>query len=351
MKHTKQLCALALPPFLFLLSGCSTMPTTAGDIYGWKSLAPPRDNALGKEIFTNGVIGEQLITASEANTERSVSLASITKAEYSQASAGVEVVIQQLSVELGASYVKSEKLSSSDWQIVQVKNYLNELPVNRRFIYQCLSAKEHKFELESKIGGTASVDATKTQVAQKFGVETAKVEIKSEPEKPNKLEIKISNPNVCFSYVSARFVDDNDYITGSLADKYVDITGNDKKYNTSFDLELGQKSNWRTPQFIGREPAHKPLYRLMAVTNEKTAKTSLAVCKQDKGTGDKGYSCKELDDDGYGNWDRPYHIDTFAYNERKYKVIFLNIKAKLNGSKISVRSAQLQYPQYILRVE
>lgn len=350
MKHSKQIFTLALSPILLFLSGCPKNIKTGGEIYGWKSLTPPRENALGKEVFDNGVIGSQLITVNEANSERSKSLESLTNEEYSQASAKVEAIIQKLSGELGASYLKSEKLTSSDWQIIQVKNYLNELPINRKFIYQCLSARETKFDIESKAGATAIIDATKTQVAQKFGVEAAKVEVKFQPEKPDKLEIKVSDPNICLSYVSAKFIDDNDYITGSLADKYVDITG-DEKFNVSFDLALGQKSNWRTPQFIGREPVHKPLYRLMAVEKQNTNKLGLAVCKQDKGTGDKGYSCKELDDDGYGNWDHPYHIDTFAYDERKYKVIFLNIKAKINGDKISVKSAQLQYPQYILQIE
>ena len=157
---------------------------------------------------------------------------------------------------------------------------------------------------------------------------------------------------MCFSYIAATFVDDNDYLVGTLADKAVVVTGDGEKYNTTFELAPGQKSNFRSPQFIGSEPAHKPWYRLMATMKDSTGKPILSVCRQDRGTGAaETYTCKELDDDGYGNWDRPYHIDTFSYDERKYKVVFLNVDAKLNGGKILVKSAKLQYPQYVLRLE
>jgi hypothetical protein len=94
------------------------------------------------------------------------------------------------------------------------------------------------------------------------------------------------------------------------------------------------------------------LYRLMATKKDSTGKPTLSVCRQDRGTGaSESYTCKEIDDDGYGNWDRPYHIDTFSYTERKYKVVSLNIDAKLSGDKIVVKSAKLTYPQYVLKLE
>ncbi|WDH20647.1 hypothetical protein [Pseudomonas chlororaphis] len=344
--------AISLPSILVALTGCPSNPTsTGGEVYNWKTMNPPRENALGKEIYRDGVVGEQIISAEPANIERSGSISSLSKEDYRQASAQLEATIVKLSADINASHVKSEKITANDWQITQIKKFINELPVDRAFVYQCLSAKENKFELESKAGGGVSLDATKTEIAKNLGIEAAKVEIKSNPDKPDKLEVTISNPNICISYKSARFIDDNDYITGSLSDKHVDITGDDNKYSTTFTLEPGQKSNWRTPQFIGREPAHKPLYRLMAVKNETSLKTSLAVCRQDKGTGGNGYTCTEIEDDGYGNWDRPYHIDTFSYGEKKYKVVYLNIKAKLKDGKVLVKSAQLQYPQYLLVIK
>lgn len=336
----------------FLLAGCSvTGPKTGGEIYGWKPMSPPRENALGKEIFSTGVLGPQMFSVGPAQIERSGSLYSLKKEDFVKASAGAELTVKAISVDLGVEYAKGETFDSTEWQILELKNISQAIAVGRRFVYQCLGAKSNSFTLTSKSGVTLNLDASKSKIAQAYGVEAAKVELKTTPDKPNTLEVKINNPNVCFSYVAAIFVDDNDYIVGSLANNFVSITGDGDNYKNTFDLELGQKSNFRSPQFIGSEPAHKPWYRLMATKKDSTGKPTLSVCRQDRGTGSETYLCKELDDDGYGNWDRPYHIDTFAYAERKYKVVFLNIDAKLSGDRISVKSAKLQYPQYVLKLE
>lgn len=336
-----------------LLAGCpATVPTTGGEIYGWKAMTPPRENALGKELFSSGTLGPQLFSVDPDRIERSGSISSLKKEDFAKASAELELKVKAVSADLGFDNSKAETFESTDWQILELKNIAQAIAVGRRFIYQCLGAKSNTFSLVSKSGITANLDASKAKVAQAYGVEAAKVEFKTAPDKPNTLEVKITNPNVCFSYVAATFVDDNDYVIGTLADKSVNVTGDGDKYKNTFELELGQKSNFRSPQFIGTEPAHKPWYRLMATKKDSNGKPTLSVCRQDRGTGAaESYTCKELDDDGYGNWDRPYHIDTFSYAERKYKVVSLNIDAKLNGDKILVKSAKLTYPQYVLRLE
>lgn len=336
-----------------LVAGCTPTPPTPGSSYGWTSVTPPRENVLGREILTNGVIGDPILTIQneDEDIEVSKSLNSLTNSQYSKAEASFELIVKDVSADLGYENSKSEKLNSNDWEISQIRNFTYTVPVARKFAYQCLTASKYEFSASSKSGFDVNIDATK--IGEKFGVDKAKVTFKSKPDNPDEFKVVVENPSVCLSYVTAYFKDNNIYITGNLNDKYVDITGvnGDVKYSVNFDLKPGEKSHFRTPQFIGPEPAHKPLYRLMATLNDQ-GRTNLAVCKQDRGTGDRGYKCKEIEDDGYGNWDRPYHIDTFGYGDQKYKVVNLNIDAKrgINGT-IQVRSAKLQYPQYILVVD
>jgi hypothetical protein len=331
--------------------GCTTTTPTPGSSYGWNSVNPPRENVLGREILTNGVIGEPIIKVQEDDIEFSKSLTSLTDNQFSKAEASFDLIVKGVSAELGYENSKSEELSSNDWEISQIRNFTYTVPVARKFAYQCLTASKYEFSASSKNGFDATIDATK--LGNKFGVDKAKVTFKSKPDNPNEFTVIVQNPSVCLSYVSAYFKDNNSYITGSLKDKYVDITGvnGDEKYSVSFELKPGEKSHFRTPQFIGSEPAHKPLYRLMATLDDQK-RVNLAVCKQDRGTGSRGYKCEEIEDDGYGNWDRPYHIDTFGYGDQKYKVVNLNINAKrsTNGT-IKISSAKLQYPQYILVID
>jgi hypothetical protein len=322
---------------------------TVGNLYNWKSLSPPRANVLGKEVLSGDVLGDTLVKVTEQNIERSPSVVSITDDQYKNLTAKADLSVAQASANLGLTNVSSEKLIATDLEVSQIHNFVESLPVNRTFVFQCIHAKEHKFEGSSTTGGAATIDVSR--VAAQFGVDIAKVELTSKPDSPNKIEVKISNPNVCLSYKTARFQDDNDFIVGIFEDKYVDITGNGDAYAIGFTLALGEKSNWRAPRFLGKEPANKPWYRLMAVRGEKSGQISLAVCKQDRGYSDKKHSCVELEDDGYGKWDRPYCVDVFSYGDQRYKVIWINMSAKRDGENIVVAWAKMQYPQYVLKVE
>lgn len=334
-----------------VITGCSSSQTTPGNTYGWKSVNPPRENVLGREVLTNGVIGDVVISVDSESIERSKSLNSLTDNQYDKAEASFNLIVKDVSADLGYENSASEKLTSNDWEISQIKNFTYTLPVSKKFAYQCLTAAKYKFSATKINGFDATIDASK--LGEKFGVEAAKISFKSKPDNPNEFEVTVDNPSVCLSYVTAYFEDNNSYVTGSLKDKYVDITGvnGSQRYSVNFELQPGEKSHFRTPQFIGSEPAHKPLYRLMATLNDQQ-QVNLAVCKQDRGTGNRGYSCKEIEDDGYGNWDRPYHIDTFGYGDQKYKVVNLVIDAKRtpNGT-IQVSSAKLKYPQYKLVIQ
>ncbi|MFM5409784.1 hypothetical protein ACET9A_08930 [Aeromonas veronii] len=337
--------------FAVVISGCATNATTPGNSYGWNSMEPPRENVLGREILAGGVIGDFVLKVTPDDIESSKSLNRLKNDEYTKAEAGFDLLVKGVSADLGYEKTKSEKLNSNDWLISQIKDFAYTLPVERKFVYQCLAAEKYEFSATSKSGIDATIDAAK--LGEKFGVEKANVTIKTNPDNPNEFSVTVENPNVCLSYVSAYFKDNNWYGTGSLKDKYVDITGvnGDEKYSVEFTLKPGEKSHFRTPQFIGPEPAHKPWYRLMA-TLDDNGRVNLAVCKQDRGAGDRGYKCNELEDDGYGNWDRPYHVDTFSYETQKYKVVNLNINAKRkDDGTIKVSWAKLQYPQYILVIE
>lgn len=351
-----------------MLSGClTTSKINTVNPYGWKDLNPPRQNALGRELFSNGSIGEPVYNLNSENVLVSGSVDKVTDKRSSAAKASLDVIAQAASIQLGYDYIKSQNLSSSDWQISQIKDFSYVIPVAKKFVYQCITASRYEFSASSKSGFNADVDVT--EIAKKFKIDTAKVSIVSKPDSPNEFKVIVNDPSICISYVSAYFKDDNRYPGGTLIGKYVDITGvtgagetQAEIYSTKFELKPGESSHRRTPQFIGREPGHKPEYTLMATLGEQGL-VNLNVCKQDKGTGavDLGKSiydisykreCKEIKDNGFGKWDRLYHIDTFSYENQKYKVIYVNINAKrTTENNIQINYARLSYPQYELILE
>lgn len=316
---------------------------------------PPRSDALGRELHANSVVGEPIYRISPDRIDRAESIGTLNKQIESSASAGLDLTVQKVSANIGAEYSKTEKINSRGWQIIQIKNVSQAIAVNRRFIYQCLGAASTSFEVQKKVGASLGIDASQAEIAQAFGVEKAKVEIKSKPAEPDKLEVKVDNPNVCLAYVAGTFVDDNDYIVDTLATKFVNITGKSGGNNLSNDFSLtsGDTSNFRTPQFVGAEPFHKPQYRLMALRSA-TGKMELHACRQDMGTTtdpSEQYTCKPLPEDSPGRWNRTYHVDTFTYLPRKYKSVFIEINARVDGASLLVASAKLRYPQYVLKLE
>lgn len=345
MKKSKFIMAVSI---LGISSCASTPPTTPGNYYSWNSVNPPRENILGKEIYNNGSFGQSLFQLTDNDIINNKSLSSLSDNQYNKAKAGIDLLVKDVTANLNYEDVSSEALNSNELVISEINNFTYKLPVEKKFAYQCLTAASYTFEARSKGGFDAKLDGSK--LANKFGVDTANITFDNIPDKADTFKVQVNSPSVCLSYVSAYFEDDNDYIIGNLSDKSSTITGvkGAEKYSSSFNLKPGEKSHFRSPQFIGTEPAHKPLYRLMAVLDDNK-QVNLSVCKQDRGTGDRKYTCKDLQDDGYGNWDRPYHIDTFGYGNQKYKVVNLAIEAKrLNKNNIEVKWAKLQYPQYKL---
>lgn len=349
-----------------MLSGClTTSKIPTANPYGWKDLKPPRQNALGKEILSNGFIGEPVYNLNNENVLISGSADKVTDERSSAAKASLDVIAKTASVELGYEYVKSQELSSSGWQISQIKDFSYVIPVAKKFVYQCITASMYEFSASSKSGFNAGIDVT--EIAKKFEIDTAKVSIVSKPDNPNEFRVIVNDPSVCISYVSAYFKDDNVHLGKPLPP--ADITGvtgagetQAEIYSSKFELKPGESSHRRTPQFPNPQPVHKPEYTLTATLGEQ-GRVNLNVCKQDKGTGvvntsiftdDVSYKreCKEIKDDGYGRWDRSYHIDTFGYGNQKYKVIYLHINANHTPKNtIQINSAELRSPQYELILE
>ncbi len=336
------------------LSGCwlwpKPTPETPGEMYGWRSLNPPRENALGRQLFAGGKIGDPVITVLPTDIEVSASNGAVNSETNSKLNASLEAYIKGISAELGYDYETSKKISSSDWRIQQIKNFAYYLPVEQRFIYQCFTVSEYKFEMTRKDGATATVDAG--ELAKALGVDKAKIGITSTPSTPDTLSATISNPNVCLSYISAYFKDVSSNIFGvGVSGKYVDITGQegDVKYSTKFTLNPGEKSWFRAPQYTGKESPHKPWYRIASTLNSSGV-AELEVCVQYR-TGRRDYRCKLLDTGNNGVWDRPYHVDTFPFGDNLYKVISVNIYAKrAKDNSIHIDYARLSYPEYKLTI-
>ncbi|MEX5353336.1 hypothetical protein WCE02_18525 [Pseudomonas juntendi] len=338
-----------------LLSGCwfwpKPTPESPGEMYGWRSLEPPRENALGRQLFAGGKIGDPVINIMQSDIEVSSSSGVVSSDSNSKLNSNLEVFVKGVSAELGYDYEMSKKVSSSDWRIQQIKNFAYYLPVEQRFIYQCLVASEYKFDMSSKSGGKAVVDAS--VLAKSFGVDKASVGVTSAPTSPDKLSVTINNPNICLSYVSAYFKDVSSNLIGSGVDgKYVDITGQNgsDKYSPVFNLMPGQKSWFRAPQYSGKESPHKPWYRIAATLNA-TGQSELEICVQYR-SGRMEYKCKLLDPESNGVWDRPYHVDTYPFGRDLYKVISVNVSAKrMDDNSIRVEYARLMYPEYKLIIK
>ena len=338
-----------------MLSGLATAKPSKENPYGWKNLNPPRQNVLGKEVLKNGFIGDLIYSVNSETVDVSESLLSVTDVQYSNAAAGAEVLAEGMSAELGYNYSKSEKLSSGNWKISQIRNVSSQILLDRMFVYQCLTASQYEFMVSRKKGVNAAIDAS--EIAKKFGVDTAKVGLKSQPDKPDQFKVVVNNPNICLSYITAIFEENNGVWPNNVKDKFVDITGPynvtgaRKNKEKSYVLKPGDTSNPVFPIYmINPKPSTNPEYRLMAIQSDQEP-VRLVACKDDKGIGK--FKCDtEIADDGYGKWNRTYRIDTFAYGDQKYKVVNMKIDAKRddNGS-IHIDSAKLFSPQYKLVVK
>lgn len=256
---------------------------------------------------------------------------------------------EKVTAELGYKYDKSEKLNTKNWIISEIRNFDDSIQVDKKFIFRCLSAGSYKFEATKKSGISSTLDASK--LTEDFGVTDASVSFNTIPENPDKVEVKINNPDICLSYLHAHFKDDNESILVNIADKYIYLTGENQgnAESISYILRNNETSNFSSPQFIGEDPHHKPWYRLKAFI-DRSGLLELKVCKQNRENGN--YNCiKELHSEN-GKWNKPYHIDTFQYEEKKYKSIFVELDAIIRtdkgGELIVIKKAKMTYPQYEL---
>ncbi|MNQ74391.1 hypothetical protein D3C85_891460 [compost metagenome] len=331
------------------LSGCSLWwkAETPGEMYGWNALKPPRENALGRQLFAGGKVGDPVIDLTPSNIEMSPALGTASNEVYSKSNAQLELIAKGASASLGYDYESAKKVESNEWKILQIKDFAYYLPVEQRFIYQCLTASKYNFELTNKSGANATLDAG--PLAKIFGVDEANIGFTSNPDNPDKLTVSVDNPNVCLAYVSAYFRNVTKWMEESISEKYVDITAKNgsEKYSTTFSLTPGQRSWFRAPEYSGKESPHKPWYRIASIVDQ-SGKAELEICKQNR-TGRRDYSCRTLDKKSDGQWDHLYHIDTFSFGDNMYKVITLDIDAKrLENNIIHVEYAKLSFPEYEL---
>ena len=336
---------------IMMLSGMATAKPSKKNPYGWRNVNPPRQNVLGKEVLKKGIIGDPIYILNSDNVEVSLSNETVTAAQYSNAKASFEVLAKEVTADLGYEYTKSENLSSSNWKISQIRNLAYIIPVNRKFAYQCLTASKYEFTATSSSGFDATIDAT--EIARRFGVDTAKVGVKSIPGKPDEFKVAVNDPSICISYVTAYFKDNNGprFVR---ANEYVDITGpyifgsSNGKGENSYKLKPGETSNRVWPKYkFERPPANNPTYNLTS-RQDNQGIIQLLSCKHNN-----AYECKIIKpDDDNGNWNGRYLIDTFAYGEQKYKAIDMEINAKrTQDGTIEIKSAKLFYPQYKLVIE
>jgi hypothetical protein len=310
-------------------------------MFGWKSSPTPREKMLGRQIYDGGVIGGQLIPVNEKNVEVAAVSDEFLRTSNDQYEAKVEATIKQVTAEVGGKLVNTEKLSASGVRVLQIIDFTTGAKVDQRFVYQCLTAQRYQFDLAKQAGGSVGVDAS--ALANKLGVDAAKVEFKASPDNPDTVRVVVNNPDVCLAYVPVRFVDASSKWWGcSVASKTV--TFHNVANAASFSLAPGQVSNWHSAEFCGKEPVGEPWYRLQAKRDAPGAAPYLEVCMKERGLTESATSCKRVDDlDG-----TPVHVKTYPYEERLYKAVSLNVKGSVSGDKIEIHRAYLTYPEYEL---
>ena len=345
-----------------LLSGCGSLDgnQTVGAAYRYSELSPPRATAIGREVTSDGRIGPVVYKVSDKNTTREAVVDEISKESFDQYDTKIEAAVKQVGLELGSNYEASRKLTGTKLEVVTLQNIIgsddegqqNSFVAERTFVYECITAASSVVTVTSKIGATVGIDAS--AIAKAYGVDKAKLEIGSNPAKPDTLEVKVNNPNVCLGYRSARLVDDNSYmIFRNINDFYVSFSvGTGTQLKNVTQLKAGESTNPRKPQFIGPNPTNSPEYRITASRNVKDPKRlDLSVCSTPFGS--RAYVCVPLDNrGGDGIWNSSqYFVEAYSYADGRWKVINLDLNAYQQGDQVVFNYARMRYPQYKLKIQ
>lgn len=331
--------------------GCSTKLPDPGTTVGWRTLAPPEENALGKYIeeMSNSkytTLGGNGFEITDDIISITPSYSDVTSEEYSNYKAGAEASFKQITASAGIENTASEIIVSKGWSIAKIKNFSRGVPLEKEFVYKCIMFSEYTFDTKSKTTGNVNVDASK--LASTFGVAVAKVDVSSSPASPDSLKVTIKNPNLCLSYVSAELYRPWFGHKGEV--RSITKKTEDGIYENKFKLSLNETSDPRSPDLGNDAIDSKPHYRLfLSGTAEAPV---LSFWKEDREFPDRAPTNFILKPKPNGKWSGQYGIENYYYGDMKYALVRLSLEAKkLPDGSVLVESATLYSPTYKLSLK
>ncbi|KAA8552333.1 hypothetical protein [Pseudomonas marginalis] len=321
------------------LLGCVSDDTGPGKNFGWKTLSPPVEKALGRYVERdsgNVYLGGIGYTISDDTVFTSPSYNDVKSEDYSNYKLGAEASFKGVLAKAGIEHSANDSSSASGWSVTQIKDFSRGAPIDKEFVYKCIMVSDYTFEAKSKTSANLDLDAS--TLAKTFGVSVAKINLSTSPESPDSLKIIVKNPNLCLSYVSAKL--STPWLGGK--GKVNTVTKNDENNvnKSNFNLKLNESSEPRSADLGNSAKERKPLYRL-TVRGTQDAPV-LSIWREDRENIDAPPVYFPLKEKAPGQWFGQYGIEQYYYSDMKYALIRIEIDAKILPDKsIQVKSAEI----------
>ncbi|MBC3346187.1 hypothetical protein HU811_06015 [Pseudomonas sp. SWRI196] len=345
------------------ISGCSIKSAGPYSESGWSTLSPPQADALGASILEfkgNNHLGDYVKRVKPNQIEYRDSLSSYSQTDVSNFKGGLDLTIKGISADLNYETDGSSSKIANNLKVSKVKEATMVNEENRWFVYQCLIAGSYEFSARKKSSTNIGIDAAQSEWAKALGMEKASIGISSNPTSPDELKIKVDKPNVCLSYIAAKF-EPNEPFFSFMRPKTSYITGGQEteEYPSSFTLRPGQESRERTADIKNRKSSSKTLYRLK-VTKSESDTLQLRVCKTPRGlssiveeeqNSSVSDPCSQiLLEAGTGSWRGPYILGLEKPTEDDLVLITLNLDARtVTSDSISIKEPRINVSQFKIK--
>lgn len=342
------------------VSGCANKNSSPYSEYGWNTLNPPQSDALGASIIEfngNRHLGDHVKKIKPNQIEYRDSVSDYTDKQVKNFKTGIDIAIKGISADLKYETDSSSSKIASELKVSKIKNKVMVNEENKWFVYQCLVASSYEFTAKKKSSTSIGIDAAQSEWAKALGMDKTSIGISSNPASPEELTIKVDKPNVCLSYISARFKP-NDPWFPPMRPKTKYITGGQLQgeYRSTFTLKTGEESNERTADIKDRKNTSKTLYRLK-VTKSDSDTLQLRVCKTRRGlstvSGDEETDrpqddCSQiLHEASAGYWRGPQLLDIDEPTENDLVLVTLNLDARtVTGESILIKEPRINVSRF-----
>jgi len=347
--NIKKITLLVFPGLI--LAGCSWLnPGLKGGAGGrWEKLEPPQEDALGHTYRKAGEIvdlGDMAYFSLDGRVVSSKSTDEVIKAEHENFQASLNATARMAAARVKLEYVSSEKVDSSEWVVRSINKPYEGAKVNEWIMYKCLTAKSYTFEVKDKFGMGAGANVS-SELADEVGVDAVELNVSNVPDSPGLYKVRIENPDICLAYRGVMF-------STVGRDKQKAITNGSGK--TSFTLDPGESSDFRTPELDGYGGSDVPEFLLRAGNVEKKNQdpeeadlSNLEVCMKDKSfihvpksKQSVPYSCISLYKTSGSSWRDRYSAGIFNYDKDRLALIKVDVNAEDMGQgRVKINKASL----------